>query len=333
VIRDPDDPIRGGEGDLTLDGVLFCDTLAERREGNTINVVSETSFTSLNANMTERPITGEPKPGQFLTVRGTPFTDNAGGDREAWSAVQLNSVEIRSSSAPATYARTSTLEIGGPPVAGNGATLADNRAITVTSGTVRIEETADAGRNSGALVVDGGIYAAKAVRSGEITFHDNSDTGRTVRVRPSPIEASYTLSLPVAPPTSDGQVIQVDNGGQSQFVVPPISTITSGTLKLTGTKLWVGTAVTSGGTATFYPTGDGTPDGAAFINTVLYAHATPVSDTDVITASAFATRRSVSADGRVLTFNVLTGAVVDAGGHTVQYAPDGITVQALVVGI
>jgi hypothetical protein len=330
VVRDADDPVRGGEGDLTIDGVLFCDTLAERREGNTINVVNETSFTTVNANMSERPTSGPPRQGQFLMVKGTAFTDTGDGERDRWSAVNISPIEIRSAAGPVGYDVSSTLEISGAPTGNADVTITDSRALTIKSGVVRLEDASDV-----ALAVDGGITAGKTVRASDVVvFNQGPDNGKSIAIRPpAPIETSYSLTLPSAPPLTDDQIMSVGAQGQSQFVVPPISRVTSGTLQLTGTRLWVGTAVTTGGKATFYPTSDGSPDGTAFITTVLYAHATPVSETDVITASAFATRRSVSTDGRTIVFNVLTGAVVDAGGHTVQYAPDGVTVQALVVGL
>jgi hypothetical protein len=334
IIRDEDDP--KNNGDLTIDGVLFCDTFAERRDGNTINIVSEASFTAANINMSERPTTAAARRGQFLSVKGTPFTDSGGGDRGRWSSVEINPSDIRSSGGAAQYGVASTVEINGPPTASNGAALEQARALTISSGGTRLEDPTDADQPGiASLIVDGGIAVGKSVRAGSISLSNAVFTdNKVISLRAAEsLAASYSLALPSEPASSDGQTLSVGPEGQMKFVTPPVSTVASGTLLLTGTKVWVGTATSAGGKVVFYPTIDGTPDGNAFMTTVLYAHASPMSDTDAITASAFATRRSTSTDGRMVSFNVLTGAVVDAGGHTIQYAPDGIPVQAVVIGI
>ncbi|KAJ3031236.1 hypothetical protein HDV00_008481 [Rhizophlyctis rosea] len=275
--------------------------------------------------MAERPLSAAPRQGQFMNLLGTGYTDTGGGDRSRWSTVGLKPVEIKTTDqAGAAYEVASTVEIGGPPLAGAGTAIADPRALTIKTGTVRVEDVSD-----GALIVDGGISSGKSVRCNEVILGGNAG----VTLQSSSGGLPYTMILPQSPPSKDGQTVIVGAAGDCAFRTPAVSSVGNGGAQITGAKVWVGTAVTSAGAATFHPRSDGSATGDAFMSTILYAHATPLSDTDIVTASAFATRRSLLTDNRAIVFNVLTGAVVDAGGHTIQFAPDGLPVQALIVGL
>ena len=97
-------------------------------------------------------------------------------------------------------------------------------------------------------------------------------------------------------------------------------------------RMYFASTTTSGGVATFYPTTTGTAAGAPLFSSILYAVATPWTNTTSPAAAADATGKAVSADLRTITFNVTVGTAIVVGGVSVAWAPDNTTVNCIVIG-
>lgn len=100
-------------------------------------------------------------------------------------------------------------------------------------------------------------------------------------------------------------------------------------------KLWGATAPVLDGTATFYPTEDGTPAGQPiFTNPHPAISLTAERDTSDARSVPFASVRRLSPDQRTLDVNVVAGAQLQAqGGDTLVPAPDGTVVHCVIIGI
>jgi len=97
--------------------------------------------------------------------------------------------------------------------------------------------------------------------------------------------------------------------------------------------MWVGTATTTGGVATFNPTSDGTGAGAAMFNTISYVLASARTNTGVAIAVPIASVKLVSADKKTVTVNAVIGTTLLAlGTASVVFAPDGTQVDIMIIG-
>lgn len=94
--------------------------------------------------------------------------------------------------------------------------------------------------------------------------------------------------------------------------------------------MWFGSALTTGGLATFYPTDDGTVTGAPYFGSVdMVAHSATVA-TGTATAMPLTSTKSKSTTK--VEINCLTGTVLGVLGATVLMAPDGTEVTCLIWG-
>jgi len=96
--------------------------------------------------------------------------------------------------------------------------------------------------------------------------------------------------------------------------------------------LWAGTATVAGGVASVNPTEDGTPNGAAVFGTVIAVVVSGEANTGVLSAAPVGSLKTVSADRKTVTVNVMTGTVLGILGATILPAPDGTKVHVVVVG-
>ncbi|KAL3159988.1 hypothetical protein ABBQ38_010376 [Trebouxia sp. C0009 RCD-2024] len=106
----------------------------------------------------------------------------------------------------------------------------------------------------------------------------------------------------------------------------PVSPTTTGT--------WYGSVLTvTGGTATAYPTSDGTAGGAALFTSILSVQATAYlpSPTSAQTVP-FVAVTGVSSDRTTVSLSALTGTIVVVGGSSVQYVPASVMLMCTIVG-
>ena len=93
---------------------------------------------------------------------------------------------------------------------------------------------------------------------------------------------------------------------------------------------WVDVQATVGGVATFSPVNGG---GGAVFGQIYAVQFTAESNTGVLTSMPVCALKSISADRKTITVNVGVGvAALAALGATVQAAPDGTKVHALIMG-
>lgn len=94
--------------------------------------------------------------------------------------------------------------------------------------------------------------------------------------------------------------------------------------------IWFGSALTTSGLATFYPTDDGTVTGAPYFSSVdMVAHSATIA-TGTATSAPLTSTKSKSATK--VEINCLTGTVLGVLGATVVAAPDGTEVTCLIWG-
>lgn len=111
----------------------------------------------------------------------------------------------------------------------------------------------------------------------------------------------------------------------------PVAGIFSGTINTLGLKVWTGTSTTSGGTATFYPTSDGTSSGTPIFNKIIFASAMPWNNTATVTSMPIISGKSVT--NSAIVYNILnpTGSLL-ASSSSLASAANGLTVLAIAVG-
>lgn len=96
---------------------------------------------------------------------------------------------------------------------------------------------------------------------------------------------------------------------------------------------WYGTATTSSGIATFYPTSDGAGSGTALFTSIHSVQATAANNTSSAIAYPFASLKAISGDNKTVTVNVGVGVALGAlGGNTIANAPNGTTVYLSLIG-
>lgn len=102
-----------------------------------------------------------------------------------------------------------------------------------------------------------------------------------------------------------------------------------------GGLIWTGIAHTVGGTATFYPTDDGTPTGTPLFSAIDTIQVTPSRNVSKAIFVPLASVKSVSLDFSTIVANVVQGDTLigGVGGNTLQFADDQILVYALVIGV
>lgn len=98
-------------------------------------------------------------------------------------------------------------------------------------------------------------------------------------------------------------------------------------------KIWSGTALTSGGIATFYPTDNNLVSGNALFVNFFSVHATAERNTSSAIAVPKASLKSISMDKKTVTINVVNGLLLSLLGlNSEVFAPDGIAVHLTIIG-
>ncbi|MFA5780267.1 MAG: hypothetical protein WC947_09040, partial [Elusimicrobiota bacterium] len=100
----------------------------------------------------------------------------------------------------------------------------------------------------------------------------------------------------------------------------------------TSVKGWIGTATTTSGVATFYPTNDGTSGGTALFTNVTSVQATAQANASTAITVPLASVKAISADKKTVTVNVVIGTTAVVSGPTLAFAPDGTVVYLTVFG-
>jgi hypothetical protein len=143
---------------------------------------------------------------------------------------------------------------------------------------------------------------------------------------------NYTITLPQNTP-SLSNIMLYDTNATAQFSALPITNVYSGTNAVSYNKIWTGTAQTNGGRATFFPTIDGTNATSSVFSTVFMATAIATMNTTSASGVALTGLNSISTDRRTVVFNVVNGTGVILGGNTLAASPNGIVVNAMIIGI
>lgn len=126
-----------------------------------------------------------------------------------------------------------------------------------------------------------------------------------------------TASLEAAPKQYVDKAIKVYNG--TSVVSQPI--------------IWNGTATTTSGIATFYPTVDGSPTGTAIFTNINSVQAIAANNTTTEINYMFTSLKQIVAGNKTITINVGSGTNVSAGGgDSIINAPDGTPVYLTIFG-
>lgn len=96
--------------------------------------------------------------------------------------------------------------------------------------------------------------------------------------------------------------------------------------------MWAGIATTIRGIATFIPTLDGTINTASFFTNITGYFATANLNVSSAVSVPMCGIKSISADKRTITVNVINGRTLVALGATTQFVPDGTEVSLILYG-
>lgn len=113
--------------------------------------------------------------------------------------------------------------------------------------------------------------------------------------------------------------------------VPAVAMFNNGSIP--NVRVCFASALVANGVATCYATVDGTSTGAAVFSQILHADAQAWVNTSTPVAVVFTGGKTISADQRSITFNVLTGNTVVLGGAPMALAPNNTQVTAVVWGL
>lgn len=98
-------------------------------------------------------------------------------------------------------------------------------------------------------------------------------------------------------------------------------------------RIWVGTATTTGGVATFNPTSDGTGSGAPLFSNIIVVTHGGETNTGTMTNAPVTSLKAIAADRKSVTVNCFTGTVLGILGATILGAPDGSNVHCVIMGV
>lgn len=97
-------------------------------------------------------------------------------------------------------------------------------------------------------------------------------------------------------------------------------------------RLWIGHGTTVGGEASFFPTEDGTAQGAALFSKIELVLFGGEEASGLVTAQPLTALKSVAADRKTVIAHAGVGTVLGLLGATLVNAPDGTIVHCLVIG-
>jgi hypothetical protein len=165
-----------------------------------------------------------------------------------------------------------------------------------------------------------------------ITHNIVSSNGKIATVQAnSNTSSNYSMVLPTHPP-ADSNFINFNSSGIGTFLPNLVSNIYNGSNSIVNTKIWVGTATTNSGTATFYPTIDGTSNTASAFNSIIFASAMATNNTTSAINVPICGLKTISGDRRTLVFNVVQGNGVLLGGNSMVFSGNGLAVNCFILG-
>lgn len=189
---------------------------------------------------------------------------------------------------------------------------------------------------TGSIVTAGGIGSNKTIWAATLTTNGalrmKGSTSGTTSIVTSQTTVDYTLTLPPAAPATTS-FLSVAPNGVSSFSVLPLMAIYNDTTLTSGCKMYVMTVTTISGLAICYPTSNGISSGTALFSTIIFATATAQSNTLNFSQAPFASLKSISADLKTISFNVLTGNILTKAGPTIIPSPNGVTVRIMIFGL
>lgn len=146
--------------------------------------------------------------------------------------------------------------------------------------------------------------------------------------------ATDTAIILPATAGSNNQVLTLTNATTGQTAWGDAYSVYNGTSVVTNPIMWMGSATTTTGVATFFPTSDGTGSGTALFPTSITASsAIPTTNTSTATSFPFASIKVIAADRKTITVNVGVGvASVGSGSASATTAPDGTVVTLILWG-
>lgn len=97
-------------------------------------------------------------------------------------------------------------------------------------------------------------------------------------------------------------------------------------------KMFFNNAVTSGGVATVYPTTTGTATGTALFSQIFHSDCTAWASSSTAIGSILSAGKTISADLRTVSFNLVGGTGVLLGGTSLAFAPDNTAVSVVIYG-
>lgn len=118
----------------------------------------------------------------------------------------------------------------------------------------------------------------------------------------------------------------------SEGLVTATTIIYNETAIRSGIIIWSGSAVTVNGVATFFPSSDGTSGGTALFTNIFTLQPTSERNTSNAIDVPFYGIKSISADKKTITVNVVNATTLIALGSTLVFAPDGTKVYLIIIG-
>lgn len=131
----------------------------------------------------------------------------------------------------------------------------------------------------------------------------------------------------------DGTYLSYTDGTPTRAVSGlPNKDIYSGSTKKKNVIQWHGSATTTSGVATFYPTSDGTGAGTAIFTNIYSVQVTASADTAATITVPLAAVKLIAADKKSITANVVKGVTLAALGDTVTFVADGTVTYMTITG-
>lgn len=198
------------------------------------------------------------------------------------------------------------------------ALVGDNLGIGTTSPVARLDVNGDA-RVTGTLAVNNALQLT-------------GSTSGAALVKAPPAVSTYTMTMPPNLPATT-QTLAVNPTGALGYMFNV--NVYDGTILRSATHnviYYYETALTTGGAATFYPTTNAATTGTSlFPNVILYASAFAVINTTTASSVASCCVRTISADRKTVTFNVVMGTTSVFSGSA-QFVANNTVVYAQIVG-
>lgn len=97
--------------------------------------------------------------------------------------------------------------------------------------------------------------------------------------------------------------------------------------------MWYGSATVANGTATFYPTSDGTATGTPLFSQILHVNCSAWNNSSTAIQVPIVSGKSISSNCSTVVVNAVVSTTVVVGGTTVVAAPTGTSVMCTIIGV